>query len=325
MNFIIPKLFPNLLSLKYRQSLSESRIQRLEKTVSDQKDEIIDLKSRSMRDNVVFYQILEQQDERPEKTKELLYDFLETKMNIADAKQTITFDRVHRMGAKKANQHRPIVAKCNPYTGKEKILKNRDKLDEQPYGVSEQFPPEVDEKCRELKRIIKDKKDADPNVRCKIVHTKLYVNDELHESSKPEKFIFSSEDIASSQDVELVHSSDVHDQGSTFVAHGAKIESRDDVKPVLLKTFQDRRVAGATHNMFAYRFKDNHGNIREGHNDDGEHGAGWKMLEVLRDENVEDSMIICTRWFGGKHLGPDRFKRIKEVTADALLKLSEWS
>ncbi len=152
----------------------------------------------------------------------------------------------------------------------------------------------------------------------------MYVNDELHESSKPEKFIFSDEDIASSEDVELVHSDDVHDQGSTFVAHGVSISSRDEVKPVLLKALQDKRVAGASHNIYAYRFKDNRGQIREGHNDDGEHGAGWKMLEVLREKEAEDSMIVCTRWFGGKHLGPDRFKRIKEVTEDALRKLSDW-
>ena len=182
-------------SLKYRQSISESRIQRLEKTVSKQKEELIDLKSRSMRDNVVFYQIPEDNDERPQKTQELLYDFLEKEMNIADARESIKFDRVHRMGAKKQNQPRPIVAKCNPYSGKEKIMSSRSTLDDKVFGVSEQFPPEVDEKRRELKRIIKSKKDADPNVRCKIVHTKLYVNDELNESSKPEQFIFSSEDI----------------------------------------------------------------------------------------------------------------------------------
>ncbi len=86
-------------------------------------------------------------------------------MNIADAKDTIKFDRVHRMGTKKPNQPRPIVAKCNPYSGKEKIMSSRSTLDGQSYGVSEQFPPEVDEKRRELKRIIKTKKDADPNVR----------------------------------------------------------------------------------------------------------------------------------------------------------------
>ncbi len=39
--------------------------------------------------------------------------------------------------------------------------------------------------------------------------------------------------------------------------------------------------------MYAYRFKDNRGNIREGHSDDREHGAGWKMVEVLREKNVE--------------------------------------
>ncbi len=56
------KLKEDNKSLKYRQSTSESRIQRLEKTVSKQKEEIIDLKSRSMRDNVVFYQIPEESD-----------------------------------------------------------------------------------------------------------------------------------------------------------------------------------------------------------------------------------------------------------------------
>ncbi len=304
--------------LKYRETVSESRIERLEKTIVKQKEQILDLKARSMRDNVVFYSIKEEKNETPEKTQKILNKFLKEKMKI---EEPVKFDRVHRMGQKSSQGPRPIVAKCNPSGGKDRIMKKCDSLNQTEWGVSDQYPQEWDEERRKLKAVIKEKKDNDPNVVCKLRGNKLYINNELYSECKPENMIFTEDDIAESESIELEHSEPIIAEGSTFVGHAARISETSLSKATLLKAFQDKRVASASHNIYAYRIKDSNGKLHEYSNDDGEFRAGRRLLNLLQDNQFEDTMVICTRWYGGKHLGPSRFDRIEEAAKQAIDKL----
>jgi len=36
--------------------------------------------------------------------------------------------------------------------------------------------------------------------------------------------------------------------------------------------------------------------------------------------DVWNVMVVVSRWFGGTHLGPDRFKHINAATRDVLIK-----
>lgn len=45
--------------------------------------------------------------------------------------------------------------------------------------------------------------------------------------------------------------------------------------------------------------------------DDGEAGAGNVILRMLDREGVEGRLVVVTRWFGGKHLGGDRFRHVQ--------------
>ena len=47
--------------------------------------------------------------------------------------------------------------------------------------------------------------------------------------------------------------------------------------------------------------------------DDGEAGAGMVIVRMLEREGLKDHVVIVTRWFGGKHLGDDRFWHIQEA------------
>ena len=46
--------------------------------------------------------------------------------------------------------------------------------------------------------------------------------------------------------------------------------------------------------------------------------VGRQLLSMLQDKKAENAMVVTTRWFGGKELGPDRYKYIKQVAAKAL-------
>ncbi len=87
----------------------------------------------------------------------------------------------------------------------------------------------------------------------------------------------------------------------------------NDVFPAIHAIFTDHRVARATHNIYAYRIKLGE-RLVEHYEDDGEYGAGRRLLELLRKEDVMNNLICITRWYGGKHLGPARFDMLVDNT-----------
>ena len=65
-----------------------------------------------------------------------------------------------------------------------------------------------------------------------------------------------------------------------------------------------QKYPGANHYCFAYRLRQD-GSILERCSDDGEPGgtAGWPMLNVLAQNDLENIMAIVVRYFGGTLLG----------------------
>jgi uncharacterized protein (UPF0248 family) len=112
----------------------------------------------------------------------------------------------------------------------------------------------------------------------------------------------------------------VTDRKSKFIAHLAEVHSLEDVKLAVEELkLSSKKIAEATHNTFAYRIERSDGSVDEGRDDDGEGGAGDKMLYVLQNLKAINCVVIVTRWFGGIELGPDRFKHISNQTKEVLL------
>ncbi|EFO12750.1 hypothetical protein LOAG_15784, partial [Loa loa] len=53
--------------------------------------------------------------------------------------------------------------------------------------------------------------------------------------------------------------------------------------------------------------------------DDGEVGAGAKLLNLLELMKAKNVLVIITRWYGGIHLGPDRFRHICNLARQILV------
>lgn len=61
-----------------------------------------------------------------------------------------------------------------------------------------------------------------------------------------------------------------------------------------------------------------HSVVHQGFKDNGEKGAGSRMLEILARNNVSNTLLICTRWYGGSPLGSLRFRHIANASFDSL-------
>lgn len=114
--------------------------------------------------------------------------------------------------------------------------------------------------------------------------------------------------------VEILHGESFEDRKSIFQAHLARVASMGQVHWVHRQLLSDKKIACATHNIVAYRFRDEvRGVLVSDNDDDGETSAGGRLAELLRLREVEGVFVMVTRWYGGIQLGPDRFKDINRA------------
>ena len=122
---------------------------------------------------------------------------------------------------------------------------------------------------------------------------------------------------------EILHGEPITDRKSTFQAHLVKVSSEQEMENAIRELKMNRKVANATHNIVAYRInKKDSSVIMQDFDDDGEHNAGSRLLHLLQILNVQNYVIIVSRWYGGILLGPDRFKHINNC-ARSLLKTAK--
>ncbi|MFT4013610.1 MAG: YigZ family protein [Paracoccus sp. (in: a-proteobacteria)] len=107
----------------------------------------------------------------------------------------------------------------------------------------------------------------------------------------------------------------ISDRGSRYAVSGGPARSRAEVEALLAELKSAKRFARATHNTWA-AILDGEG-LRD---DDGESGAAQIILQMLEREGLADHLVVVTRWYGGKHLGGDRFRHVVDAVRHYLAK-----
>ena len=249
------------------------------------------------------------------KTKEKVEKFFKKELKIGE---DLSIDRAHRMANGK--KPRPIVIKLVASSCKTKIFGHVKNLaGKTQFSVSEQFPQEIQQRRNDLWPKYKEaKKDKKNDVKWNL--DKLIINGQVH-SSKEEKFQIDFN--AEIDDINIVHTENQTIEGSTFIGHVAEVTNQSQIPNVMAALLQDKAHASASHHFYAYRIgRSGSANIKEGHRDDQEHGAGLALKKWLREQGKTDVMVIVSRWFGGKHIGPSRFDIFRRIAAEACEKLS---
>ena len=101
----------------------------------------------------------------------------------------------------------------------------------------------------------------------------------------------------------------ISDRGSKYAVSGGPCASEEEAKAFIKVLCRTKKFAKASHNTWALLSADN----TPLKNDDGEAGAGMVIVRMLEREGLRDHIIVVTRWFGGKHLGGDRFRHVQEA------------
>ncbi len=109
----------------------------------------------------------------------------------------------------------------------------------------------------------------------------------------------------------------IRDRGSRYAATTGTVRDKAGIDAFLATLRQRRKFDKATHHSWAALLAEG-GPLK---NDDGEAGAGAVILKMLEREARPDTIVVVTRWYGGTHLGGDRFAHIVTSTRAALAAL----
>uniref|UniRef100_UPI0037E93770 protein IMPACT n=1 Tax=Semicossyphus pulcher TaxID=241346 RepID=UPI0037E93770 len=118
----------------------------------------------------------------------------------------------------------------------------------------------------------------------------------------------------------IKHGNTITDRRSTFQPHLAPVVTPRQVKMVLEKLHENKKIASATHNIHAYRiYCEDKNSFLQDCEDDGETAAGGRLLHLLQILDVRNVLVVVSRWYGGILLGPDRFKHINNCARNILV------
>ncbi len=119
--------------------------------------------------------------------------------------------------------------------------------------------------------------------------------------------------------IEAPVSAEIVEKKSKFIAQIFPVETEEQAFEQLEKVRKENR--DARHNVFSYRIA----NGPERASDDGEPSgtAGVPILDILRGKDLQNILVVVTRYFGGILLGTGGLvKAYTDSTKDALQKIN---
>ncbi|HLR72892.1 MAG TPA: YigZ family protein [Pseudogracilibacillus sp.] len=107
-------------------------------------------------------------------------------------------------------------------------------------------------------------------------------------------------------------------QKSRFIGHVARVQTEEEAQSFIQKIKKQHHTA--THNCSSYMIGERD-EIQKA-NDDGEPGgtAGIPMLEVLKQLELKNTVVVVTRYFGGIKLGAGGLIRAYGTTTSETIK-----
>jgi hypothetical protein len=271
-------------SLDAKLSRNTSLNQRMQK-------EITDLKVHSMKHNVIF-SFDKQADTGSEVSGEdcegLIRHFVSSVMRVPGAEH-LYIPVAHRIGRFVRGNKRSILAKFPIAQELDLVMKHTTRLANTKHYVQRQIPPELRERRQFALPTYLGKK-SDSSNKARLHNDKLYLRGSLQTQFLPPALPQSALD---DQQPDIGKSPEhITDCGHTFSGYCAPVTSLDDVSSAVNNVIAS---CPSAHVMFAFRYQDDSGTLRENFESDGDYGVGLEMLRHMREQNTVGYVTIGTR------------------------------
>ncbi|XP_022335963.2 uncharacterized protein LOC111132447 [Crassostrea virginica] len=313
------------VQLRRELGLLRATVINMDRRIKHMDSEITDLRSRSMRDNILIPNLENVPGERLE---QLVPQLLRDHLNVND----VRFVRIHRNSVRGRINSNPVTitgklvdpGKKNQILQAKKAKKQGARL---PFFITAQEPASVVEERKRLYQITDFLKGQ--NIYAKVEKNRITIpNGGKYEEPIPKLEISDALQLDVSQvelldNIEVVYTQPTKCKGSEIFATGRKVCTMSEISELYKKVNVDPNSVASDHRNLVYRFKDSDGKIQESYWDDGEHGVGRRLLQYMRVNKIINVGVVITRWSGGIHLGPYRFKIMEEHFQDIANLLDE--
>ena len=171
------------------------------------------------------------------------------------------------------------------------------------------------QKYRDILRA-NEKLPEDKKVQAEMKNGKLYIGGEMQKKyifppSVRELFQINNATQRRIDALKNTQSNTSYEKSSEFTAYAFRVGNAVETRLAYKKCKQ--LSPEADHIMMAYKVKQ-----YSGHQDDGEHRAGKRLLNILEDRQAKDTAIFVARVYGGIPLGQKRFAYIEKAANEAL-------
>ena len=320
----INKLKEENSQLKNKVSTAIGRTVCLEHDLQKANDKLVELEWREMRQNLVFYNIEEKQNENiSELIPQILIDTLEIPphliSNLENNRGVIAIDIVHRLGRKVPGKNRPTVVRFTTRAGKDTVL-SYSKKKKSSVKVAEQYPPEMKERRTAQIGALKNYREIhkDSNTSVELVKDKFLVGNQVIDN-KNKLQSSPTDSVPSIANVIQTPVKEVH--RSFFQGHAIKVSSIKDASAAIQALYQSSQIANSDHLMYAYTVTDDNGMRICGNSDEGEWSASRLLADLIAKRSQSNILVAVSRRHDGPNLGQKRFSIISSVASEALQSL----
>ena len=306
-------------SLQKSVEMMEAKMVRSDKIQQSLTNELDDLKSRSMRDNIIVNfdpAAIDFKEAKGENCVGLVLAFLRNVLGITD---NVYIQTAHRIGK---SAYRPMIARIPQSAQRSMIFKHANRLKDTRHYISQQLTPARSERRQFA---LPDYKQLKSDVKNKAVlaQDKLFVKNKLQtQFLKPN---LPDRPLISNPSGQIAESRDKKDSGSVFHGYCAKASDLKDVADVRQYLITNKPdVTHASHVIYAYRLE-TRGKIQENYESDRDWGTGFELLKMMRHNNIVNSVCIATRLCnpGYSHIGKKRFTHINDACLQAFKSLTQ--
>ncbi|XP_062616373.1 uncharacterized protein LOC134278072 [Saccostrea cucullata] len=304
--------------LRRELDLMRAMMIHMDRRMQNMESEITDLRSRSMRDNIMIHNLAYASDEKlDQQVPNMLKEYLGVE---------VKFVRIDRNSVRGTINSRPvsITGKLVDGRKKDELLRAQKQKKaenvELPFYITAEEPASTLEERKRLHEISDSFRKQ--NIKCKIEKGRVVMsNGHRYEDPIPKLEIADAlkigpEETATLDNVNIVYTEPTRVKNSEIFATGRKIHAIEEVNELHKKVSIDPVSAEADHRILVYRFIDNSGKLQESYWDGGEHGAGRRLLKNMQSNEIVNVGIVVTRWNGRTFLGQERFRIMEEHVSD---------
>ena len=249
-----------------------------------------------------------------------LYRLLEETLNV-----NVVIDDFYTMG----NEQTPtVVITFQSIYDKRVVMKNKYRLKdlklERKCYINDYTPTGVAEKkCRllEIQQINEEKKDTEAYLNMETVKGKLVIQNEVYKKrvAPPtirEMIDLDPDRLSCIMKSEIQQGTRLSKKGSCFLGYTAAVWEHKAIRDFYIKLKLTH--PSARHIACAYWIPGEDTHYSQDYHDNGDHGAGRALLEVLKQNDLRCRVLFVVRFCAEEKLGPDRVQMYQKAASSAV-------